>query len=118
MKKVLTYILIGSVFFSCEDFLEVDISKEDVQLLAPTDGATLNNGNLTFTWNAIEGAERYHPQIAQPSFDGVLQIVRDTLLDNTSFRDSLGINTYQWRVKAENSAYTTEYSTNTLTIEE
>jgi len=119
MKNIISYIIVICFLLSCDDILNVeDISNESVQLLAPTNEATLNNGNLTFTWNPIEGAETYHLQIAQPTFDEALQIVRDTLIDNTNFKDSLGLNTYQWRVRAENTSYSTQYTTNTLTIEE
>ena len=119
MKKIIGYILIIFAFWTCDDLMEVqDISNEKVQLLAPVDNSTLNTGNITFTWHPMEGADSYHLQIAQPSFDQALQIVMDTLVDNVNFRDSLGTNTYQWRVRAENPAYNSGYTTNTLTIEE
>ena len=119
MKKLIGYILIICTFFTCEELLDVEnISNKKVQLLAPTDSTVTTTNKLTFTWNPIEGADNYHLQIAQPSFEQAFQIVRDTLVDNTSFRDSLHVNTYQWRVRAENSAYSSEYTTNTLIVEE
>ncbi len=108
-----------SVFFACEELLDVEnISNKNIQLLAPTDNTITTTSQLTFTWSPVEGAEKYHLQIAQPSFEQAFQIVRDTVVYNSNFSDSLGVNTYQWRVRAENSAYTSTYTTNTLIIEE
>lgn len=119
MKKIIGYLIIACFFCACEDLLDVyNISNEKVHLLAPVDSTVTTTNKLTFTWSRMEGAEKYHLQIAQPSFDQALQIVRDTLVDTINFSDSLGVNSYQWRVRAENSAYTSAYTINTLTIEE
>lgn len=118
MKKLIGYILVICTFWSCEELMDVEnISDKHVELLAPIDNATLNSNILTFTWNPVEGAEKYHLQIAQPSFNEALQIVRDTLVYHVNFRDSLNNNTYQWRIRAVNAEYTTVYTTNTITIE-
>jgi hypothetical protein len=98
------------LFVSCEEILLVpDISEEKVSLVAPSDGSVLFSTGITFTWNKIENAEKYHLQIAKPNFSAPVQIVLDTLVSNTNFTQQLNIGKYEWRVKAVNSGYETAY---------
>ncbi len=118
MKKSLLIVLIA-LTFSCDDIIEVDdISAKSVILLAPTNQAVLNITDLTFSWQVVEEAESYHIQIATPSFENALQIVKDSVDVSNSFTTTLEANDYEWRVRAENSGYQTNYTTQTFTIEE
>jgi hypothetical protein len=119
VKKILLALGLFIIVTNCDDIIEVeDISKDNVTLLAPTNGATLNITNLTFTWQAVDDAESYHIQIATPSFSEALQIVTDSTIVTTSFSTSLEAYNYQWRVRAENSEYQTVYTTQSFTIED
>lgn len=119
MKKIVMFLGILICFMSCTDIIEVeDISGEKVMLLAPTNEAVLNITDLTFTWQEVEEAESYRIQIAIPSFAEALQIVKDSTLITTNFTTILVANSYEWRVRAENSAYETTYTTQTFTVEE
>jgi hypothetical protein len=119
MKRILLVLSLLIIVTACEDIIEVeDISDDSVTLLAPTNEAILSITNLTFTWQAIEDAESYHIQIATPSFSEALQIVTDSTIVNTSFSTNLETNSYQWRVRAENSGYQTLYTTQSFTIED
>ena len=119
MRRLLFYVftLIGLV--SCDELIEVtDISKETVTVLAPKNETILQSGAVVFTWDTLEDAESYRLQIATPSFESAQQIVKDTTLTTTRFLTTLDFKAYEWRVRAENSGYTTNYTTNSFSIEE
>ena len=119
MRKYLMLIGACSVFFTCDDILEVeDISDKSVIVLAPSNDVVLNSNDLTFSWNALEDAESYHLQVATPSFEAAAQVVLDTLITTTSYSTSLEFNTYEWRIRAENSGYQTNYTIQSFSIEE
>jgi len=100
------------LFVSCEEILLVeDISDHEISLIAPADGTVLFSTGITFSWNKIENAEKYHLQIAKPNFLAPAQIVLDTLISNTNFTQQLNIGKYEWRIKAVNSGYETTYKT-------
>lgn len=119
MKKIFYILCFTALLFTCDDIFElVDISDDTVSILAPTDEAVLNATSLTFSWNAVEDAETYHLQIARPTFDAALQIVKDTIVSTTNYATILEFDTYEWRIRAENSGYHTNYTTQGFTIEE
>ncbi|TJY37398.1 hypothetical protein [Pontimicrobium aquaticum] len=118
MKKLLFVYIVFSLT-SCEELLEIEnISNKSITVLAPTDMAVLNQTNLTFNWDTIEGADSYHIQIATPTFNEALQIVKDTLISQNQISITLEANQYQWRVRGENSAYRTPYTMQSFTIEQ
>lgn len=121
IARVVVTICVLSI--SCEDILEVsDISEESVELLAPSDSTTVVQSNLTFTWSEIYEATQYHVQVAAPNFENAAQIVVDTLIvvDSTfvspKINKSLVDSDYEWRVRAMNSGYETEFSLNKFTV--
>lgn len=118
MKKIVFSCCICILFVSCSDVVLVpDISGDSIRVLAPTDGALLNENVVTFTWEAVEDAERYQIQIAKPNFANALQIVTDSTTTNLNFNKVLELGEYQWRVRGENSEYQTAYSTQSFAIE-
>ncbi|WP_052752804.1 fibronectin type III domain-containing protein [Kordia zhangzhouensis] len=120
MKKYYCYIVFILTLISCSDIIEVpDISDDIVTLMAPANNSTLNMTTLTLSWNAMEDAKQYKVQVAKPDFENILQLVVDSTLTDNSISVQLEAgNTYQWRVRAENSGYTTSYSTYSFTLEE
>lgn len=119
MKKYIYSILILLTLVSCSDIIEVpDISNDAVTLVAPNDNATLNLTTLTLSWNKVEDAESYQVQIARPDFENILQLEKDSILTGNSISVQLEAgNTYQWRVRAQNSEYATSYSTYSFSLE-
>lgn len=125
MRTLVAAALLSIVIFaSCENILEVpDISKESVVLLAPSDSSSVIQSNVNFTWNEIFEATQYHVQIAAPSFENASQIVLDTLIvvdsayTGPSLRKTLIDNDYEWRVKALNSGYETEFALNRFAVQ-
>jgi len=115
------YIVSAVIIFatSCEDIIfEEDISESNLKILAPTNGASVLSGNISFNWEAVTDADKYQIQIATPNFANAMQIVLDSSISNTSFTKQLLANNYEWRVRALNSAFETSYFTNTLIVTE
>lgn len=124
VKKLLPLLFLLSLLIACEDIFEVtDISNERVQLLAPTNESVVTDSVVNFNWNGVEEAESYLVQIVTPDFENASQFVLDTVIaiDSTfvgnRISKRLSDNTYQWRVQAQNSDFSTEFSTNGFTVQ-
>ncbi|MEM9001146.1 MAG: hypothetical protein AAGB24_12855 [Bacteroidota bacterium] len=124
MQKILL-ISIWAVFFfaSCEDIIEVpDISNQQVELLAPTQGSVVTDSLVNFNWNGVDDAESYLVQIATPDFENAVQLVLDSVvvIDSTfigtRISKELGNNAYEWRVRAQNSDFETVFSANSFSV--
>ncbi len=103
--------------FSIEpETFDTDISGQEVQLLAPNDGAVVTNPEITFSWEDVQYAENYKIQIATPNFENAIQLLVDTQVSTTSFNHTLPDGAYQWRVKARNSVSETSYTTYSFTV--
>lgn len=115
MKRFII-LIIASSLFSREALTVEDISEYPVQVLAPTDGAQVPAGTVNFSWSQVDEADSYLIQIATPNFENASQIVLDSLVTQNSVMTNLEANSYQWRVKALNSEYETEFSTVSFTV--
>lgn len=119
MKKFILFITFLSIIYSCDDIIEVvDISNKTVTILAPTNNSIIDTTEVLFSWNTLEDAEHYQLQIATPNFTNASQILVDTVVTTTSYKKTLEIENYQWRVRAQNSDYKTHYITTSFTVEE
>lgn len=117
MKKVILLVVFAAVaLVSCEKFGERNISKSVVVLLSPTQGQSDSILSKLFWWEEIEGADSYHLQVVSTSFDNITSLVVDTLLSGVKFQATLSPGEYQWRVRAENGAYESPWTTYNLTI--
>ncbi len=125
MRILITFLVVSTIFFSsCEELLEVpNISNEQVELLAPSDSTIVLQSDVNFTWNEVYEASQYHVQIATPDFDNTAQIVLDTLVVVDSLYTSPRLNKnladgdYEWRVKAQNSDYETNFTLSQFMVE-
>ena len=119
MQIKLGFLIVFCFLISCEEIInEVDISNDNVLLLAPTNNAVIQTGNISFNWKTLEGADSYQLQIAWPDFTSAVQIVLDTTIITNSFTRSLEANPYEWRVRGMNSAYKTDFTVHAFTIED
>ena len=117
--KYLKVIALLMLLVSCEEIIEVeDISSRTVTVLAPTDESTLNITDINFSWNVVEDAEQYKLQIATPNFETANQIVLDSTITALNFTQTLEFGDYEWSIRAENSDYQTNYTTQSFTVEE
>jgi hypothetical protein len=112
MKKSFLILVLLCSLLSCEAIFVEDISDRTVVLLAPTNTTEVVNGSIVFTWDAIEDVDAYQIQIATPNFQKASRILLDSISIKTSFTKELAAGSYEWRVKASNSDYATNYSTN------
>lgn len=123
MKRLLIIILSLTAIYSCEEIVSVeDISEEMIEVLAPVDDAILNTEEVTFSWAEIDFADRYHIQVAKPAFAQATQVVLDSFLGDSiqTFRNltvTLMPGSYEWRVSGLNSNYSTDYTTQSFTID-
>lgn len=107
------------LYSSCDAIIEVpDIKNETVVVLAPLEGALIESNAISFFWEETIDAERYRFQVATPNFEMAIQILTDSLINNTNFSKSLSPGNYEWRVRAENSGFETVYTTNSFTVQE
>lgn len=108
MRKLSSIFFIATItiIFGCDDIFEEDIDDAVIQLTYPLDGATIESNVAHFAWENVEGATNYRIQV----FSQQSQIVTDSLLSRNSFTQELLPGNYTWRVRAENSAYSSEYS--------
>ena len=96
---------------ACGDIFETDISGDEVSVIAPSDGAEVTQGSVTFLWNVLDGGERYRVTIVSPSFEKAAVAVKDTIIYPDSLSLSLGFRVklaegrYQWSLQAFNQAY-------------
>lgn len=119
-QSLINKLLLGLLFitfFSCEEIIiEKDITNSEVILVAPAQNAQFNSTGVTFTWEPVADATEYQLQIATPNFTEPLQIVLDTIIKKNNFTQQLLIGSYEWRVKAVNSVYSTKYSSRLVYI--
>ncbi len=119
MQKVLLLFCLVFSFIACDDILEVvDISNKTVTALAPTNLSMIETTAVTFSWQTVEEAEGYYLQVAIPNFENASQILVDTIIAKTNYSEILKPANYQWRVRAENSDYKTDFTTNSFTVAE
>ncbi len=111
MKKYITYsIFLILPFLSCEEaFIEEDLSDDIIAIIAPRDGSEIEDASINFSWEGVDQATSYRLQIARPNFENAAQIVEDTIITTTNFNTSLTKNTYEWRIRAQNSGSATAY---------
>lgn len=123
IKIVMGVFLLIFFLSSCEELLEVpDISNESVELLAPSESTIVTDSIINFSWNEVFEATQYQVQVAAPNFENAAQIVIDTTIvidstfTGTRIIKSLVNSGYEWRVKAINSGFETEFSSNKFEV--
>jgi hypothetical protein len=117
MNKNLLIFFFALWVCGCKDIIEPDITNLKLEILAPPDSLHTTISSQTFWWNAVEGASGYNLQIVKPSFISIHQFILDSVIESTQFSITLLPGTYQWRLKAVNSEYSTEFQTRTLFID-
>lgn len=115
-------IITSFIFFSCEDIVSVqDISVQEIHILAPVSGAMLEEGEITLSWSSVDLADRYEYQVASPSFIDA-QEIQSTLIETDSLQTTITATTtlnagdYEWRVRAMNTAYNTNFTTASFNV--
>jgi hypothetical protein len=118
-KKPLLIFFMMLVLTACEDILEeVDISNQNITILAPLQGVVLPSNSVNFNWDTVEDATDYQIQLALPDFVNTQQIILDSIVSvdslgsiPRSISKTLLNGNYTWRIKATNSGFETLYNT-------
>jgi PhoPQ-activated pathogenicity-related protein len=118
MKKPFFFILLILFFTACEVLFVEDISNDVVRTLAPLENSEVTSGTVSFSWQLIDEADSYQIQIATPTFQNANQIVLDSISEANSVQKNLEAGEYQWRIKAINAEYETNYTTVSFTVNE
>lgn len=108
VKSNLFFLLIPFAITSCEDILEKDISNVTVNILSPNENQQLTSNVVNFQWEEVDGAQNYRLQV----FRADSGIVLDSIVAQSNLEYPLNPGNYQWRIRAENSAYQSTYSFN------
>lgn len=94
-----------------------DITKSFPIIVAPKDSVIFQEINTRLSWEKIEGANFYRVNIAFPDFEKTTQIFLDTVVDQLHLMQALPLNKkLQWRVRAENEFYQSNYITKNLRV--
>lgn len=114
MKKGLIFLL-SIALASCHAFFDKDIEERIVTVVAPVDGVSVPEGEVTFLWEPVNRADGYRLTVVSPSFAMAGLVVLDTLLVGTDstqvatvFRQKLKEGRYQWNIRGWNPSYYTQ----------
>lgn len=101
----------------CKDIIEPDIKGNTVNLLSPVNGYNSQSASISFWWDEVKYATRYHLQVAKPDFTNVQALLLDSNITTNKFMYSFGSGPYQWRIRAENGSSQTVYTTRSFSID-
>jgi hypothetical protein len=112
MKKIIIGLGIMMWLAACADIFEGDFSGYPVKLLIPVDSTVTSDTTIRLSWERVETVSDYQLQVAQPRFDSLVRMVKDTVTSGDSFVLSAlkKGERYQWRVRAIGSNFVTPYS--------
>jgi len=94
---------------SCKSVIEDDIEGKKVSINSPT-ASELEDYTQTFWWNPMDGVTQYEVQLVKGSFDNVQNLVFDSLVTGTKLTYTLVPADYEWRIRAVNGAYKSDYN--------
>lgn len=77
-----------------------------VQIISPINNAEIESNVVNFRWNNIDGADKYRIQVYASNQSMIL----DTLVNPSGFTYPMRGGDFQWRIRAENSAYQSSYT--------
>jgi hypothetical protein len=116
MRNIIPIIILSIVVLSCKNWVNVDISDEEVTLISPLQNHVDSLQDKTFSWEELEDVDHYQLQIVSPSFDSIVELVLDSPVAITFFSTSLTPGTYQWRVRGQNEDFNTKWAVRNLEV--
>jgi len=105
MRTLLLLIGIGIFAASCEKIVAEDITAETPVLILPAVNDTVDQNPVHFKWEELEGASKYHLEVASPSFAALGEFPLDTIVTGTDLYFNLDSNEYELRLTALNGGY-------------
>jgi len=110
------FLWIMLILLSCDDIFVEDITGFTFQLQSPSPGLKTTGNQIKFRWEEVPGASSYQLEVVTPGFATAHKLVFDTLLETNVCDTIMHTGTYEWRVKAMNSAYSTGYFMSSFSI--
>jgi len=104
----------SSKYYSRSFEVMKDLSTDNIEITSPIEAFEASSEEVIFMWKNLEGATSYKLQIVSPSFDGIDNMIRDTVITVNEFREKLDIGKYQWRIKGLNAKTESQYVTRSL----
>ncbi|TDQ11564.1 fibronectin type III domain-containing protein [Pedobacter metabolipauper] len=101
----------------CSEFIEPNIEKREVVLLAPANASESNQYSQTFWWEEVEDALQYRLQVVAPNFVNTSRLILDTVIKTNKFNYTLDPGNYEWRIRAENGSSQSPYKTASFVIQ-
>lgn len=115
--NVCFYLLILCLSISCDDIFVTDISNKEIIINCPKDQFTTKSTTpIVFWWETLDGAETYDLQVVSSDFDNIIKLYLDVSIDSTRFNITLPAGDYQWRIRANNSSFSTQYIIRTISV--
>lgn len=109
-------LVIAVLLSACTDIIEEDLDGMGVVLLAPASGYSSAVNQISFRWEEVPHAARYHLQVARPGLANPDSYPLDSLLTATSFTFSFSPGSYEWRLRAENENSHTDWYSRAFTV--
>lgn len=100
---------------ACTEIFEKDIEDKEITIYTPSGKDSLNY-TQTFWWSQIDFATNYQLQVVYPNFAAPEKMILDTVVTTNRFPYYLGPGNFEWKVRAMNGAYKTEYFGNKFKI--
>ena len=98
----------GSSSWSVWRYFTIVFAPSAPSLSSPSDSAELSSSTVDFSWNSVSGATKYEIEIQTSGGSGILSPTEVT--DTSYSQSSLSAGGYRWRVKAKNSAGSSDWS--------
>jgi hypothetical protein len=120
MKKIsnvlyiINFIIISLFYLGCEDLIEENIEKAEVEIVSPPDNYVSTDLSISLQWEEVEGADEYNLQVWNEDGLRLLNEIVDTTAYDYTFPY---FGTFTWKVRAENSATVSPYTIYTIVID-
>ena len=103
----------GNSKYSSRSFTLIDpLLKNEITLLSPINGTTIEHTQTALNWENLSNTNSYRLQIVTPNFTSPTQFIMDSLVNSNQITVDLLDNTYyQWRVKGIGDFSETPYTT-------
>lgn len=100
--------------------ITVDVAFENraLEIISPSEGATLDSGSVVFIWEPLRDAETYEFQLVTPTFDAISTIVSEQEVNADRVSINLNPGSYQWSLRAVNGNKKTERIVRSLTVQQ
>ena len=102
---IVVFLWSAFLFTGCYDVIEKELDDQKINLLAPYEGAIIQDPLVTFWWSNVEYIDGYRLQVVKPSFANIENVVLDSIVTQENFTYEMPVGKFEWRVVAFNGGY-------------